>query len=116
MLDAELAGRMVRYHRRQAGLSRTALADLAGVGKTSIFAIERGKPTVRVDTLAAVLRALNITARREGPLVARFLEEDRAAVLGRTARGSSWTTTAPSTSASGGPRRGRPGLCYHPPG
>lgn len=78
MLEPGLVGRMIRYHRKAAGLSREALADLAGVGKTSIFAIEHGKATVRFDTLAAVLQALNISARWEGPLVARFLEEDHA--------------------------------------
>ncbi len=78
MLEPDVIGRMVRYHRKRAGLSRDALAALSGVGKTSIFAIEHGKATIRLDTLAAVLKALNIRARWEGPLMDGFLEVERA--------------------------------------
>lgn len=41
----------VRSHRRKAGLSQAGLARLAGVGKTVVFDIERGKETVRLKTL-----------------------------------------------------------------
>ncbi len=50
----------MRHHRRRSGLSQRALAELAGIGKTSVFDIEKGKPTVRLATLMAVLRVLNI--------------------------------------------------------
>jgi transcriptional regulator with XRE-family HTH domain len=53
-------------------LSQRALADLAGVGKTSVFDIEKGKPTVRLATLMAVLRVLNINLAMESPLMAEF--------------------------------------------
>jgi len=59
----------VRHHRRRSGISQFALAELAGVGKTSVFDIEKGKPTVRLATLMAVLRALNIDLAIEGPLM-----------------------------------------------
>jgi len=78
MMDPDFIGRMVRFHRKEAGLSRDAMADLSGVGKTSIFAIEHGKATIRLDTLAAVLKTLNIDVRWVGPLMERFLEVDRA--------------------------------------
>lgn len=78
MLEPAFIGRMVRYHRKRAGLSRDALAELAGVGKTSIFALEHGKATIRLDTLAAVLRTLNLGVRWEGPLLTAFLEEEHA--------------------------------------
>ena len=63
-------GDVVRFHRRRSGLSQHALADLAAVGKTSVFDIEKGKPTVRLATLMAVLRVLNIDLLLDGPLMA----------------------------------------------
>ena len=63
-------GDIVRFHRRSGGLSQHELADLARIGKTSVFDIEKGKPTVRLATLMAVLRVLNIDMALEGPLMA----------------------------------------------
>jgi len=71
-LTAEQIGKAVRYHRRRGGLSQRDLADLAGVGKTSVFDIEKGKPTVRLATLVAVLRVLNIELALRGPLMDAF--------------------------------------------
>ena len=67
--SSNLIGNAVRYHRRRGGLSQRSLADLAGVGKTSVFDIEKGKPTVRLATLMAVLRVLNIDLVLDGPLM-----------------------------------------------
>ena len=53
-------GEIVKFHRKQARLSQHQLADLSGVGKTSVFDIEHGKTTVRWSTLQRVLGALNI--------------------------------------------------------
>ena len=64
---AEL-GDLVRALRRAAGLTQVRLADLAGVGKTSVHDIEKGKTTVRMDTLFAVLRVLNVGVHFSGPL------------------------------------------------
>ncbi len=72
MLDAQHIGAMVRFHRKKARLSRVALADLAGVGKTLIFEIENGKATVRLNTLAKVLDTLNIRAQWVSPLMPAF--------------------------------------------
>ena len=72
-----LIGQAVRYHRRRSGLSQHALADLAGVGKTSVFDIEKGKPTVRLTTLVAVLHALNISITLGSPLMGEFTELSR---------------------------------------
>jgi HTH-type transcriptional regulator / antitoxin HipB len=52
--------KMVKEHRKVAGLSQLDFADIAGVGKTTIFDIEKGKDTVRFANLVKVLEALNI--------------------------------------------------------
>lgn len=65
-------GKLVLYHRKRAGLSRLALADLAGVGKTTVFDIENGKSTVQVQNLVAVLGVLNIRIEANGPFSVEF--------------------------------------------
>jgi len=50
----------VHYFRKQSGLTQLQLAQLAGVGKTVVFDIEKGKPTVRLNSLLKVLDTLNI--------------------------------------------------------
>ena len=68
-------GTIIRFHRRQAGLSRRQLAKLAGVGKTVMFDIEKGKESVRLDTLSKVLIALNIQVDWASPLKDAYLEK-----------------------------------------
>jgi DNA-binding XRE family transcriptional regulator len=46
MIDFDL-GLLVKEHRNQAGLKQLELANLAGVGKTTVFDIEKNKETVR---------------------------------------------------------------------
>lgn len=53
-------GLAIREHRKASGLSQTELSRLAGVGKTAVFDIEKGKPTVRLATLLRVLDALSL--------------------------------------------------------
>ena len=64
----------VRTHRQTAGLTQKQLADLAGVGKTVVFDIEKAKASVRFDTLKKVLDALSIELRLESPLMRRRRE------------------------------------------
>lgn len=61
-------GETVREHRKAAGLTQQELAVLAGVGKTVVFDIEKGKPTVRLATLLRVLGALNLRLDLHSPL------------------------------------------------
>ena len=75
-MSPELA-RIVRYHRKKAGLSQLELAKLADVGKTAVFDIEKGKESVRLDTLLNVLHALNIAIRLDSPLMKAY-ERDTA--------------------------------------
>ena len=64
-------GTVVRQHRKTAGLSQLELAELAGVGKTSVFDVEKGKQTVRLNTLLRILSALNISIELSSPLLNR---------------------------------------------
>lgn len=61
-------GYMVKGHRKKAGLTQLELANLAGVGKTTVFDIEKNKETVRWNNLLAVLRVLNIKVEFKSPL------------------------------------------------
>jgi len=61
-------GAMLKDHRKKAGLTQLELANLAGVGKTTVFDIEKNKETVRWNNLLAVLRVLNIKVDFKSPL------------------------------------------------
>lgn len=71
-MDVKFLGKIVRLHRKAAGLSREACARLAGVGKTVIYDIEHGKETVQFKTLLLVLQVLNISIRLESPFMQKF--------------------------------------------
>lgn len=65
----ERIAEIIRLHRKAARLSRIELAELAGVGKTVIYDIEKGKVSVQLDTLAKILKVLNITLVLKSPLM-----------------------------------------------
>ena len=67
----ELSG-VVRFHRKRAGLTQAGLAKLAGVGKTAVFDVEKGKKTTKIDTLGKILRVLNVGMEFTGPLMAEY--------------------------------------------
>ena len=52
-----MAGRMVRYARRRAGLTQRQLSAKAGIPQESIARIERGRVDPRVGTLDRLLEA-----------------------------------------------------------
>jgi len=60
---------IIKMHRKAAGLSRVRLAELAGVGKTVIYDIEKGKESVQLDTLRKILKVLNIRIVLTSPLM-----------------------------------------------
>ena len=66
---------IVWFHRKKSGLSRIQLADLAGVGKTVIYDIEKGKETIRFSTLQKVLKTLNINITFTSPLMEALNEK-----------------------------------------
>ena len=55
-----ILGAAVRAQRRRLGLQQAVLADLAGVGVAFLYDLERGKPTLRIDKVLAVLEALGL--------------------------------------------------------
>ncbi len=60
---------VIRLHRKTAKLSRIQLAELAGVGKTVIYDIEKGKESVQLNTLRKILKVLNIKIILTSPLM-----------------------------------------------
>jgi len=77
-MNAKLIGKIIRYHRKVASLSRIELAELAGIGKTSVFDIENGKESVRLNTLFPIMKALNISVELQSPLMAKFYENENS--------------------------------------
>lgn len=69
-------GEIILFHRKKSGLTRNQLADLAGVGNTVIYDIEKGKESIRFSTLQKVLKALNIKITFSSPLM-EVLHEKR---------------------------------------
>jgi y4mF family transcriptional regulator len=66
---------IVIYHRKKAGLSQKSLAEIAGVGKTVVFDIEKGKETVQFKSILNVLKALNISIELNSPLMDKYNTE-----------------------------------------
>ncbi len=74
-MDSEKIAKMIKFHRKKAQLSRNALAELAGVGKTAVFDIENGKTTVQLDTLQKILHVLNIQCRFDSAFMNEFNQQ-----------------------------------------
>jgi y4mF family transcriptional regulator len=73
-MDLNQISAIIRFHRKKSGLSQEELAKIAGLGKTVIFDIEKGKLSVRFDTLLKVLDVLNIRIEFQSQLMALFQE------------------------------------------
>ncbi|MCR8668695.1 helix-turn-helix domain-containing protein [Aestuariibaculum sp. M13] len=67
MNDLDL-GALIKANRKKAGLTQLELANLAGIGKTTVFDIEKNKKTIRWSNLLAVLEVLNIKIEFKSPL------------------------------------------------
>ena len=76
MLEPEKLASLIRKHRKIAGLSQLQLAELAGVGKTVIYDIEKGKETIRLDTLRKILLILNIRVKLISPLMDQIMKDE----------------------------------------
>lgn len=69
--------KIVKLHRKKSGLTQKELADLADVGKTVIYDIEKGKETIRFATLKKVLTVLNISIEFKSPLMKELNEKSK---------------------------------------
>ncbi len=107
-------GDLLRRYRLAAGLSQEALAERAGLGVSTIAALERGRRNApRADTLALLADALGLTAHERSALVtvARDSDADEAPDSGKTTGESSvdsgqerqrvWTLPVPPTALVG---------------
>lgn len=59
--EAGAIGLAVRESRRRLGLSQDEVAFVAHVSPRTVFAVEKGKATVRLDMLTRVLGAVGLT-------------------------------------------------------
>lgn len=57
---ARRLGAEIKQARRELGLKQADLSLVAGVSRRTVHAIEHGKPTVRLDALMPVLRAVGL--------------------------------------------------------
>lgn len=69
MHGIQAVGAYIHGRRRARGLTQAEVADLAGVTRALVIAIEHGKPTLRIDGVERVLNvfgktlgAINLTA------------------------------------------------------
>ncbi|PKP20400.1 MAG: transcriptional regulator [Bacteroidetes bacterium HGW-Bacteroidetes-21] len=76
MLTPEVLSRIIKKHRKAAGLSQLQLAEMAGVGKTVVFDIEKGKETIQLDTLRKIFRVLNIKVVLQSHLMNQIMNSD----------------------------------------
>jgi y4mF family transcriptional regulator len=78
MLEPKTLATVIREHRKIAGLSQLQLAELAGVGKTVVFDVEKGKETIQLDTLRKILAALNIKVQLVSPVMNRIISDEES--------------------------------------
>ena len=76
MFDSKQIGKVVRSHRKKSGLTQKELSQLAGVGKTAVFDIEKGKPSIRFNTLMKVFDTLNIKLELQSPIMSDLIDEE----------------------------------------
>lgn len=74
-MDSKYIGQMIRFHRKRSGLSQENLGKLAGLGKTVVFDVEKGKISVKLSTLLKLLHVLNIKIEFQSPLMSIFEHE-----------------------------------------
>lgn len=71
-------GARIRRQRKRLGLSQSALSERAGLRQETISLIENGNAATRLDTVLAVLAALDL----EFQVAARTREYDVADLIG----------------------------------
>lgn len=58
---------LIKNHRKRAGLTQLELAELAGVGKTLVFNVEKNLSNIQLENLMKILKVLNIKILAEAP-------------------------------------------------
>jgi HTH-type transcriptional regulator / antitoxin HipB len=76
MLDPEILSVIIKKHRKAAGLSQIQLSELAGVGKTVVYDLEKGKETVQLNTLLKIFKVLNIKVQLQSQLMNKILNSN----------------------------------------
>jgi len=75
-MTSKQIGKVINLHRKKSKLTQRQLADLAGVGKTVVFDIEKGKETVQINSILKVLSVLNIKLEMKSPLMQLLERKD----------------------------------------
>ena len=78
MLEPQILASLLKKHRKAAGLSQLQLAEMAGVGKTAVFDIEKGKETIQLDTLRKILSVLNIKVQLTSPIMNQIVIDEKS--------------------------------------
>ena len=76
MLEPQILASIIRKHRKAAGLSQLQLSEMAGIGKTVVFDIEKGKETIQLDTLRKILSVLNIKVQLSSPFMNQLVDDE----------------------------------------
>jgi len=75
-MTSKQIGNTIIFHRKKSKLTQKQLADLAGVGKTVVFDIEKGKETVQINSILKLLSVLNIKLEMKSPLMQLLERKD----------------------------------------
>ncbi|HAP35005.1 MAG TPA: transcriptional regulator [Bacteroidetes bacterium] len=78
MKSKNIIGKIIQFHRKKSGLTQLQLATFAGVGKTVILDLEKGKETVQWNTITKILKVLNVTIVFESQLMKEFCGENKS--------------------------------------
>ena len=78
MIEPKFLASIIRKHRKAAGLSQLQLAEMAGVGKTVVFDVEKGKETIQLNTLRQILKVLNIKVQLDSPYMNQILNNENS--------------------------------------
>jgi len=76
MLEPKILATVIKKHRKEAGLSQLQLAEMAGVGKTVVFDLEKGKETIQLDTLRKIMAVLNIKVQLTSPFMNQINQDE----------------------------------------
>ncbi|MBQ3483513.1 MAG: helix-turn-helix transcriptional regulator [Clostridia bacterium] len=60
MLDAVRVGKILQHCRESRGLSQEIVSGLAGIGRTHLSALERGRRCPTLDTFLSVVKAIGM--------------------------------------------------------